>query len=136
MFKNWYYSYYNISFISFSISITMCLSSVEIYQRMSQSKSFHGNELMVLFYWGWLHLINKHSLIGSLNLFAGVARISQRSKSIQQLHSSRWSDTDCLIVLRRSIVKLEIPVCSTALVKKWRYVLPLLVTLQLLHVHL
>ena len=44
---------------------------------------------------------------------------------MEQLHSVRWSDTaDCLTHLRRFPVKLEIPMCSAALVKKWRYVLP------------
>ena len=61
---------------------------MEIYQLMSQSKSFNGNDLMVLFNWGRLHLVNKLSLIGSLNLFTPVARISQELKSIQRLHSS------------------------------------------------
>ena len=42
-----------------------------------------------------------------------------KSKSIEQLHSSRWSDpADCLILLRHFPVKLEIPMCSAALVKK------------------
>ena len=69
----------------------------EIYQRRSQSKNFNGNDLMVLFNWGWWRLTNKLSLIISLNLFASEARISKWSKSIKQLHSSRWSDTaNCL----------------------------------------
>ena len=97
----------------------------EIYQRRSQSKSFNGNDLMILFSWSWSRLINKLSLIKSLNLFASEARISKLSKSMEQLHSSRWSDTaDCLTHLRRFPVKLEIPMCCAALVKKWRYVLP------------
>ena len=61
---------------------------MEIYQLMSQSKNFNGNDLMVLFNWGWLHLVNKLSLIRSLNLFTPVARISQELKSIQRLHSN------------------------------------------------
>ena len=40
----------------------------EIYKRRSHSKSFNGNDLMVLFNWGWSRLINKLSLISSLNL--------------------------------------------------------------------
>ena len=57
---------------------------------------------MVLFNWGCSRLINKLSLIRSLNLFVSEARISKWSKSIEQLHSSRWSDTaDCLTHLRR-----------------------------------
>ena len=85
----------------------------EIYQRRSQSKSFNGNDLMVLFNWGWSRLINKLSLIRSLNLFASEGRITitKWSKSIEQLHSSRWSDTaDCLTHLRRFPVKLEKPI--------------------------
>ena len=79
---------------------------------------------MVLFNWGWSRLINKLFLIRSLNLFLSEARISKLSKSMEQLHSSRCSDTaDCLTYLRRFKVKLEIPMCSAALVKKWRYVL-------------
>ena len=76
---------------------------------------------MVLFTWGWSRLIHKRSLIRSLNLFVPETRISKWSKSIKQLHSSRWSGTaDCLTHLRRFPVKLEIPMCSAALVKKWR----------------
>ena len=78
---------------------------------------------MVLFNWGWSCLINKLSLIRSLNLFASEARISKWSKSIEQLHSSRGSDTAyCLTHLRCFPVKLDIPMCSAALVKKWWYV--------------
>ena len=39
---------------------------------------------------GWSRLINKLSLKRSLNLFLPEARISKWSKSIEQLHSSRW----------------------------------------------
>ena len=85
---------------------------------MSQSDNF-----TVLFNWGWSCLINKISLIRSLNLFASEARISKWSKFIKQLHSSRWSNTaDCLRLLRRFPVKLEIPMCSAVLVKKWLHV--------------
>ena len=38
----------------------------KISQQRSQSKSFNGNDLMVLFNWGWSRLINKLSLIRSL----------------------------------------------------------------------
>ena len=68
---------------------------------------------MVLFNWGWSRLINKLSLIRSLNLFASEARILKWSKSIEQLYSSRWSDTaDCLTHLRCFPVKLEISMYS------------------------
>ena len=71
---------------------------------------------MVLFNWGWSHLINKLSLIRSLKLFASEARISKWSKSIEELHSSRWSDTaDCSTHLRRFPAKSKIPMCSAAL---------------------
>ena len=64
--------------------------------------SFNGNDLIVLFKW----------------LFASEARISKLSKSIEQLHSSRWSDaTECFTFLRCFPLKLEIPMCSVALVK-------------------
>ena len=49
----------------------------EIYQRRFQSKRFDGNDLMVLFNWGWSRSINKLSLIRSLNLFVSEARISK-----------------------------------------------------------
>ena len=119
MFKIWYSSYSNKSFISFNISITTCLCTMEIYQQMFLSNSFNGSYLMVLFNWGFSRLINKLSLIRSLNLFASEARISKWSKSIEQLHSSRWSDTaDCLILLRHFPFELNIPICSAALIKK------------------
>ena len=103
---------------------TTCLCLVGIYQEIFQSNSFNGNDLMVLFNWGWSRLINKLSLIRSLNLFASEARISKWSKSIEQLHSSRWSDiADCLTLLRRFPAKLDISICSAAPVKNWRYVL-------------
>ena len=59
----------------FQYFITTGVRTVEIYQEMFQSNSFNGNDLMVLFNWGWSHLINKLSLIKSLNLFASEARI-------------------------------------------------------------
>ena len=74
---------------------------------------------MVLFNWGWSRLTNKLSLIRSLNFFAVEARISKWSKSIKQLHSSRWTDiADCLTYLRRIPVKLEMPICYAVLVTK------------------
>ena len=70
---------------------------------------------MVLFNWDWSHLINRLSLIRSLNLFASEARIAKWSKSVEQLHSSRWSDSaDCLTLLRRFPVKLDIPICFSS----------------------
>ena len=61
----------------FQYLITTCVCRVEIYQEMFQSNSFNGDDLMVLFKWDWSRLINKLSLIRSLNLFASEARISK-----------------------------------------------------------
>ena len=84
------------------------------YQPSSQSKRFNGNDMTAIFNWGWSRLINKLSLQKSLNLFVLEARISEWSKSIEQLYSRRWSDTaDCLTHLRHFPVKLEIPMCSS-----------------------
>ena len=67
---------YNTPFISFNISKQHAHTD-EIYQRSSQSKSFNGKDLMVLFCWGWSRLISKLSVIRSLNLFASEARTSK-----------------------------------------------------------
>lgn len=41
-------------------------------------------------------------------------------KYAEQIHSSRWSDTDdYLTILRHLPIKLEIPISSTTLVKKY-----------------
>ena len=51
-------------------------------------------------------------------MFVSAARITKWSKSIEQLHSSKWSDTvHCLTLQRRFLVTLEILICSAALVK-------------------
>ena len=106
------------TFYQFQYFIATCLHGRKLSTKVSV-RSFNGNDLMVLFNLVWSRIINKLSLIRSLNLFASEARISKRSKSTEQLHSSRWSDTvDCLTHLRRFPVKLEIPMCSAALVKK------------------
>ena len=105
--------------------ITTCLCLVEIYQYIFQSNSFNGNDLMVLFNYGWSRLTSNLSLMRSLNLLASEDRISKWLRSIEQLHSSSLSDiADCLTLLRRFPIKLDIPICSAALVKKWWYVLP------------
>ena len=62
-------------FYHFQYFIIACLCTVEIYLEMFKLNSFHGNDLMVL--WDWSRLINKLSLIRSLNLFASEARISK-----------------------------------------------------------
>ena len=93
-------------FYHFQYFIIACLCTVEIYLEMFKLNSFHGNDLMVL--WDWSRLINKLSLIRSLNLFASEARISKWSNSVEQLHSSMWSDTaDFLTLLRHFPVKLH-----------------------------
>ena len=107
------------TFYQFQYFIATCLHGRKLSTKVSV-RSFNGNDLMVLFNLVWSRIINKLSLIRSLNLFASGARISTRSTSTEQLQSSRWSDTvDCLTHLRRFPVKLEIPMCSSALVKKW-----------------
>ena len=116
VFKNWYYSI-TIRFYQFQYFIAACLCLAAIYQEIFQSNN--GNDLMILFNWDWSRLINKLYLIRSLNLLVSEASISKWSKSIEQLHSSRWSGTaDCLTLLRCFPVKLDIPICSAALVKR------------------
>ena len=61
----------------FQYFMTTCLCMVEINQQIFQSNSFKENDLMVLFSWGWSHVINKLSLIRSLNLLVSEARISK-----------------------------------------------------------
>lgn len=112
--KNWYYSYSNTPFIGSTISIS-CLNCLD---------SFKGNYLILRFNCDCSCLISKLSLMTSLNLFTSKANILKWSKFIEQLHLSRLSDTiDYLTLLRRFLVKLEIPVCSAVPVKKWWYIL-------------
>ena len=61
--------------LRYFITTSLCLA--EIYQQVFQPCSFNENDLMVLFIWGWSHLMNKLSLISSLNLFVSEARISK-----------------------------------------------------------
>ena len=68
--------YCNAPFISFNITITTCLCTVKY---VSECLIQIALTEMV-----WSRLINKPSLISSLNLFAPVARISKWSKCIQQ----------------------------------------------------
>ena len=49
---------------------------------MSQSNSFNGNDLMVLFKWGWSRLINKSSLRRSLNLFQDTLNTWRKHEAI------------------------------------------------------
>ena len=64
------------TFHQFQYFIITCLHR-RIYQRRFQPKSFNENDWMVLFNWGWSRLINKFSLIRSLNLFTSETRISK-----------------------------------------------------------
>ena len=66
---------------------------VEIYQQLFQSNGYNRNDLMVLFNWGW----------------------SRLNSYIQEDYQ-----TDCLTLLRSFPVKLDIPMRSSALVRKWR----------------
>ena len=63
--KNWYYSYWNTPFISLSITVTMRPCTVEFYLQKSQSKSFNGNALLLLFHWDWSRLMNNQKLLNS-----------------------------------------------------------------------
>ena len=106
------------TFYQFQYFITTCLCLVQIYQKILQWNSFNRKDLMVLFDWDWSCLINKLSLKRSLNMYQRLEY--QNNQSIEQLHSSWWSDTaDCLTLLRCFPVKLDILICSAALVKKW-----------------
>ena len=67
---------------------------------------------------GVSRIINKLSLMSSLKLLVSEAKISKSSKLMEQSHCDRWSETaDCLTFLTRFSVKLEIPICSAALVR-------------------
>ena len=82
----------------------------------SYSKSSNGNDFIV-FKIGLSRFINKLSLRSNLNLLQSVAKMLKSSKFMAQLHCNRWSDiADCLTFLRRFPVRLEIPMCSAALV--------------------
>ena len=61
--------------------------------------------------------IIKLSLKSDLKLLQSVAKILKPSTFMAQLHCNRWSDiADCLMFLRRFPVRLDIPMCSAALV--------------------
>ena len=73
---------------------------------------------MVPFKIGLSRLINRLSLMSSLKLLVSVAKTSKLSKLMTQSHCKRWSETvDSFIFFTRFSVKLEIPICSAALVK-------------------
>ena len=60
--------------------------------QISRSTSFNKNDLIFFSSWDLSHLINKLCLIRSLNLVKVETRISNWSKSIEQLYSSKRSD--------------------------------------------
>ena len=81
---------------------------------------YGGNDLMVFYNWGWLRLINKLSLIRSLNLFRFISQRLEYQIGQSLLNSYiqvDFSFTDCFTLLKRFPVKLDIPMCSAALVK-------------------
>ena len=104
--KSWYYS------------ITKHPSSVSIFH--AKMPLYGGNDLMVFYNWGWLRLINKLSLIRSLNLFRFISQRLEYQIGQSLLNSYiqvDFSFTDCFTLLKRFPVKLDIPMCSAALVK-------------------
>ena len=86
-----------------------------IIMKLNYSKRFNGNDLMVRFKIGLPCFINRLSLMSSLKC---QAKTSKSSKLMMQSHCKRWSETaDSFIFFTRFSVKLEIPICSAALVK-------------------
>ena len=70
---------------------------------------------------GLFRFINRLSLMSSLKLLVLEAKTSKSSKLMMQSHYKWWSETtDSFIFFTYFSVKLEIPICSAALVKKWR----------------
>ena len=76
---------------------------------------------MVRFKIGLSRFINRLSLMSSLQLLVSEAKTSKLSRLMTQSQCKRWSQTaDSFIFFTRFSVKLEIPICSVALVKKCR----------------
>ena len=74
---------------------------------------------MMRFKIGLSRFINRLSLMSSLKLLVSEAKTSKSSKLMTQSHCKGWSETaDSFIFFTRFSVKLEIPVCSAALVQK------------------
>ena len=93
--------------------------------KLNQSKAFNGNDLMVRFKIGLFRFIKRLSLMSSLKLLMSEAKTSKSSKLMTQSHCKRWLETaDSFIIFTRFSFKLEIPICSAALVQKCREVLP------------
>ena len=83
--------------------------------------SFKGNDVVVRLSTGLSRIINKLSLMSSLKLLVSEAKISKSSKLMEQSHCNRWSETaNCFKYLTRFSVKLEMSICSAALLKKCR----------------
>ena len=82
-----------------------------------KSKRSSGNDFIVLFKFGLSRFNKGLSLRSNFNLLESAAKISKSSEFIVQLHCNRWSDiAGGLTFLKRKIVRLEIPMCSAALV--------------------
>ena len=74
---------------------------------------------MLRFKVGLSHFINRLSLMSSLKLLVSQAKTSKLPKLMMQSHCKWWSETaDSFIFFTCFSVKLEIPICSAALVKK------------------
>ena len=74
---------------------------------------------MVQFKIGLSCFINRLSLMSSLKLLVSEAKTSKLSKLMTQSHCKQWSETaDSFTFFTRFSVKLEIHICSAALVKK------------------
>ena len=73
-----------------------------------------------MFKTGLSHLISKLSFTNRLNLLKTVGKTSKWSKLVVQLHCNKWSKTaESFIFFNRLPVRLEKPMCSVALLKKW-----------------
>ena len=82
-----------------------------------KSQSSNGKNFTALFKIVLPCFIYKLSLRRNLNLLEYVAKLFKSSKFMAQLHGKIWSDVvDCSTFLRCFPVKLEIPMCSAAVV--------------------
>ena len=72
---------------------------------------------MVRFKIGLSRFINRLSLMSSLKLLVSETKTSKSTKLMTQSHCKQWSETaDSFIFFTHFTVKLEIPICSAALV--------------------
>ena len=98
--------------------MTTYLCTVEFYQKISQSNRFKENALMVLFNWGRSRLMNEVSLIRSLILFPTEAKYQYNQGLLNSYNQLNVQIPLTVSSLRCFPVKLEIPICLAALVKK------------------